>query len=198
MKDHPPWEASYRGDEPAPWDIGKPQPAFARLAAAGAFTGTVLDAGCGTGEHALLAASLGLPALGVDVAGTAIRMAREKARARGLKAEFAVADALHLERLGKTFDTVLDCGLFHSFENEERPAYVANLAAVTRRGGRCYVLCFSDQEPNVGPHPVREDELRAAFNHGSGWEITALKAERIETLIHGDDVSAWMVMLKRT
>jgi SAM-dependent methyltransferase len=78
-----PWDASYR-DGPAPWDIGRPQPAVVRLAARGGFTGTVLDAGCGTGENALHLASLGLDVLGVDVAETALAIAPERARDRGI------------------------------------------------------------------------------------------------------------------
>src|SRR6202012_4884173 len=80
------WDASYRGEGPAPWDIGRPQSAFAALAADGRFGGSVLDSGSGTGADRLLAASLGLPALGVDVAETALAIAREKAAARGLEA----------------------------------------------------------------------------------------------------------------
>lgn len=60
--------------EQAPWDVGHPQPAI--LARAGEFTGRVLDVGCGTGEHALLAASLGLSAMGVDTSPVAIDRAR--------------------------------------------------------------------------------------------------------------------------
>src|SRR3954470_22565236 len=86
-----PWDASYL-DGPAPWDTGQPQPAVLRLAGEGAFAGAVLDAGCGTGENALHLASLGLHVLGVDVAGTAVSIAREKAAVRGLDAEFVVAD----------------------------------------------------------------------------------------------------------
>src|SRR5271155_2077975 len=108
-----PWDASYR-DGPAPWDIGHPQPAIARLASEGGFAGAVLDAGCGTGEHALLVASLGLPVLGVDVAETALAVAREKAAGRGIAVEFAAGDALQLERLGRMFQTGLDCGLVHT------------------------------------------------------------------------------------
>ena len=51
-----------------PWDIGRSQPAFAELAERGLLAGRVLDAGCGTGEHALMAAALGLEATGFDVA----------------------------------------------------------------------------------------------------------------------------------
>ena len=108
-----------------------------RLASEGGFAGAVPDAGCGTGENALHIASLGAPVLGVDVAETALAMARVKARERGIAAEFVTADALHLERLGRTFETVLDCGLFHTFDADERPAYVASLASVTDRGESC-------------------------------------------------------------
>jgi 2-polyprenyl-3-methyl-5-hydroxy-6-metoxy-1,4-benzoquinol methylase len=113
-----PWDASYL-DGPAPWDTGQPQPAILRLAGEGAFAGMVLDAGCGTGENAVHIASLGLHVLGVDVAETALSIAREKAAARGLAADFVVADALHLDRLGQMFETVLDCGLFHTFDSDE-------------------------------------------------------------------------------
>src|ERR1700754_3202071 len=93
-----PWDASYR-DGPAPWDFGEPQPAVVRLAGEGAFAGAVLDAGCGTGENALHLASLGLSVLGVDVAETALAIARDKAAQRDIDAEFALADALRLDRL---------------------------------------------------------------------------------------------------
>jgi len=136
------WDASYQNG-PAPWDIGQPQPAIVRLASKGGFAGTVLDAGCGTGENALHVASLGLSVLGIDVAETALAIAREKAANRGIEVDFAPADAFHLERLGRRFDTVLDCGLFHTFDADERPRYVESLASVTELGGTLYVLCFS-------------------------------------------------------
>jgi SAM-dependent methyltransferase len=191
-----PWDASYQGDG-APWDIGRPQPAFVRVAGAGGFTGGVLDAGCGTGEHALLAASLGLSVLGVDVAETALATARAKAAERGLKADFAGADAFQLGRLGRNFETVLDCGLFHTFNADERPGYVASLASVTKRDGTLYVLCFRDEGPDIGPHPVREEEVRAAFTAGSGWDIVAIERDWIETRFHGKGLPAWFVTARR-
>jgi SAM-dependent methyltransferase len=112
-----PWDASYH-DGPAAWDIGQPQPAIVRLASDGGFAGAVLDAGCGTGENALHVASLGLSVLGVDVAETALAIARAKADDRGIEVEFAAADAFQLERLGRKFETVLDCGLFHTFDGD--------------------------------------------------------------------------------
>ncbi len=48
-KEH--FESAYQ--ETAPWDIPGPQPAFVGLEEAGLIRGSVLDAGCGTGENAL-------------------------------------------------------------------------------------------------------------------------------------------------
>ena len=192
-----PWDASYR-DGPAPWDIGEPQPAIARLAAEGAFTGAVLDAGCGSGENALHVASLGLDVLGVDVAETALSIAREKAAQRGISVDFAVADALHLERLDRAFETVLDWGLFHTFDRDERSAYVASLAAVTGRGGNVFVLCFSDLGSGArGPHPVSQQELRAAFSRRSGWSVFSISPDRIQTRFDAQGVPAWLAKIER-
>ncbi len=63
------FEASYEGTPP--WEIGRPQPAFAALAESGRLEGPLLDVGCGTGEHVLMAAALGLDATGIDIAPTA-------------------------------------------------------------------------------------------------------------------------------
>lgn len=191
-----PWDASYQ-DRRAPWDIGQPQPAIVRLASEGGFAGTVLDAGCGTGENSLLVASLGLSVMGVDVAETALAMARQRASEHGIGVNFATADAFHLDRLGAIFDTVLDCGLFHTFDRDERAVYVASLAAVTRRDGTLYVLCFSDDGPDTGPHPVPQQELRVAFTPSAGWNIVAIEPDRIHTRYHDDGAPAWLATVKR-
>ena len=95
-------------------------------------------------------------------------IAREKADERGIEVEFAAADALQLERFGRMFETVLDCGVFHTFDGDERTQYVASLASVTEHDGTLYVLCFSDDGPETGPHPIRQEDLRAAFSHSNG------------------------------
>ena len=191
-----PWNASYQ-DGPAPWDVGQPQPAIVRVASEGGFAGAVLDAGCGTGENALHVALLGLPVLGVDVAETALAIARAKAADRGIEAEFAAADALQLGRLGRKFESVLDCGLFHTFDGGERPGYVASLASVTERDGTLYLLCFSNEGPETGPHPVSQEELRAAFNPSTGWNVAAIEPDRVQTRYHDDGAPAWFATIRR-
>ena len=170
------WDTVYVAGTPPPWDVGRPQPAFVRLADRGALRGHLLDAGCGTGENALLAAAHSADVVGVDVSPTAIARARAKAAERGLSARFEVADALHLSQLGLTFDTVIDSGLFHVFDDENRASYVASLASVLRSGGSCYLMCFSDLQPGTfGPRRVRKDEIISAFS--DGWSVTGIEAD---------------------
>ena len=184
---------------PPPWDFGQPQPAFVRLAEQGLLTGQVLDAGCGTGEQTLLAASSGADALGVDVSPLAIEQARGKAAARGIKARFEVADALRLGELGLTFDTVIDSGLFHVFDDDGRAQYVTSLASVLRPGGRLYLMCFSDRQPGTfGPRRVSQDDLRAAFS--DGWTIIAIQADAFELTPGAFGIGtaqAWLVTVSR-
>jgi SAM-dependent methyltransferase len=153
--------------------------------------------GCGTGENALYIATPGLAVLGIDVAPTAVAIARGKAAARGVDVEFAVADALQLRQLGRTFETVLDCGLFHTFDSHERSRYAASLASVTRHDGTLYVLCFSDQGADRGPHPVAQPDLRAAFTPTNGWHVAAIESARTLTRFHDHGAPAWLATVKR-
>ena len=195
---HSEWEASYAKDTPAAWDIGRPQPAFVRLADKGLLTGLLLDVGCGTGENSLLAASRGADVVGIDLSPTAIARAREKASERGLAARFEVADGLDLERLAFTVDTVIDSGVFHVFDDGDRARYVASLAAALKPGGVCYLMCFSDRQPGTwGPRRVRADELRAAFSEG--WVVESLMADTFDVNpVEGTtQVQAWLATITR-
>ena len=194
----PGWDEAYAASAPAPWDIGRPQPAFVRLADQGLLSGRLLDSGCGTGEQTLLAAAHGADATGVDVSGRAIQRARDKAAERGLRARFEVADALYLGDLGLTFDTIIDSGVFHVFDDANRPRYVASLASVLRPGGHCYLICFSDRQPGTaGPRRVRQDELRAAFC--DGWVVASIEAAAFElnqSALGVPSAQAWLAVIR--
>ncbi len=178
------------------WDIGRPQPAVVRLAEADRIAGEVIDVGCGTGEHALYLASRGHAVLGLDFAAGAIAKARAKAVERGIDAEFAVADALSLEDLGRTFDTALDVGLFHSLQPDERRPYAGGLRAVVRPGGRVFLLCWSTRNPfGIGPARIAARDIRAAFRRG--WTVEAIEPETLETLLPSVRVHAWLATIRR-
>jgi SAM-dependent methyltransferase len=193
------WDDAYAMDRPPAWDIGRPQPTFLRLADRGLLAGRLLDSGCGTGEHTLLAAARGAEATGIDVSVRAIELARAKAAERGSTARFETGDVLRLRDLGLTFDTVLDSGVFHVFDDENRVRYVASLAAALRPGGHCYLMCFSDRQPgDAGPRRVSQDELRAAF--GDGWAVTSIEAESFEvnrSVLEFTSAQAWLAVIER-
>jgi SAM-dependent methyltransferase len=163
------FEDAYAGV--APWDIGRPQKEFESVA--NSVTGSVLDAGCGTGENALYFAKRGCKVTGIDFLPGPIQRAKAKAADRGLAVNFQVQDALALTAWTEKFDNIIDCGLFHVFTDDDRKKYVAGLAHVLKAGGKLYLMCFSDAEPgNFGPRRISESELRQAF--GNGWTVESI------------------------
>jgi cyclopropane fatty-acyl-phospholipid synthase-like methyltransferase len=179
-----------------PWDIGRPQPAFAALAGSGRLRGRVLDVGCGTGEHALMAAETGLEATGVDIAPTAIRLAQAKAQERRVAARFVVGDVLGFESWDEEFDTVLDCGLFHVFDDADRPRFVASLATVVPAGGRYFMLCFSEAEPaGWGPRRITKAEIHEAFSNG--WNVDAVEPAELHITLRPNPVRSWLASIVR-
>ncbi len=129
----------------APWDIGRPQPEIVALAEAGTFGHRVVDLGCGTGEQTLMLAARGYELVGIDAVPEAIKRARRKAGERGIAAQFIDGDLFEvLPLLGRSFDSVVDVGLFHAFSDEDRVRFAAALGRVLVPGGVYAMLCFSD------------------------------------------------------
>jgi SAM-dependent methyltransferase len=188
-------------DGPAPWDIGKPQGMF--VAIADRVSGPVLDGGCGTGEHALFFAARGHRVTGIDFVGKAIQRARCKAAERGLPVEFLVKDATMLGDWAERFASVIDCGLFHVFSDDDRRRYVQGLAQVLEPGGRLFMMCFSDEEPGTeGPRRVSRQELCDAF--AEGWEVETIQPCQIEINPEFTEVKfseggpkAWFAVIRR-
>jgi cyclopropane fatty-acyl-phospholipid synthase-like methyltransferase len=188
------FDALYAGTPP--WDIGRPQPAFLELARTGALQGRVLDVGCGTGEHTLMAAARGLGATGIDAAPSAIAAARAKALERRVSARFLVWNALDLGSLDERFDTVLDSGLFHVFGDDDRSRFVESLAAVTDPGARYHMMCFSDRQPgDWGPRRVSQTEIRSSF--ARGWRVESIEAATFDVTLHPAGVQAWWAAITR-
>jgi 2-polyprenyl-3-methyl-5-hydroxy-6-metoxy-1,4-benzoquinol methylase len=172
--------AAYYAAPRVPWDIGRPQSAF--VAALDAVRGRVLDIGCGTGDLAIWLAERGRTVTGVDFLAVPIERARRKAAERGVAVNFLQMDALAVGEIPERFDAVTDCGLFHTFDDSSRAAYVAALARLLEPGARLFILCFADAEPGShGPRRVSAAEILAAFHEG--WAVESIQPARFESLI---------------
>ena len=69
---------------------------------------------------------------------------------------------------------------------------------MTEHDGTLYVLCFSDDGPDTGLHPIGQEELRAAFNPRTGWSVVvATVPDRIHTRYHPDGARAWLATITR-
>ncbi len=183
------------------WEIGRPQKAL--LDVADQIIGSILDAGCGTGENALFFAGRSQKVTGFDFLAEPINRAKQKADERGLSATFLVMDALALKEHAQVFDSAIDSGLFHVFGDDDRRRYVEGLASVLKPGGRLFLLCFSDAEPGEqGPRRVSKKEIEDAF--AEGWVIESIEPSRYEVRPDPNDLSfadggprAWFVVARR-
>ena len=120
VPDRTTFENAYAGQ--APWDIGRPQKAI--IDVADQITGSILDAGCGTGENAIFFAKRGHKVTGIDFLAEPITRAKKKAGERGVTATFLVKDALTFKDWTERFDNVIYIGLFHVFSDDDRCRYV--------------------------------------------------------------------------
>ena len=188
------FEKAYQ--ERPPWDIGRPQQEIVRLEQTGQITGTVLDVGCGTGDNALFLASCGHEVVGLDSVERAIEAARRKADERGLSATFIRGEILSLREIGRTFDTVIDSGLFHTLSDNERLLFVRNLHEVLVPGGSYFMLAFSDLEPEgYGPRRITKQEIHDLFS--DGWRINGIRAAVFESRTRKEGSRAWLSSITR-
>lgn len=182
---HGNWDEKYADDVPPPWEIGKVQPALAALVDRISIEAPVLDAGCGTGELAILLAEKGHQVFGVDCSARAIATACAKAADKALDIEFQVGDAEHLEGLGVRPRTVFDSGLLHNLDEEGRRAYVAGLTAICDAGAVVYILAVV-HEAGPGWDLTREG-LNQLFL-APHWVETTIEAADVLAKVDGDEL----------
>ncbi len=161
------------------WEIDAPQPAIIELEQAGKIVGSVLDIGCGTGCNAIYLAEHGHTVTGFDLVPQAIEQAKARLGERTLPVTFLAASALKLPDLGP-FDTAIDAGVFHVFNDKDRLRYVENIHRCLKPGARLYLICFSEHQPGTeGPRRMTQQEIRDSFT--SGWQIESIEPSVYQT-----------------
>lgn len=168
-----------------PWDIGKEQSAFKLLSEkfGSIIKGPILDIGCGTGENSLFFAQQGFDVTGIDTSYIAITKALEKADSRNLhnKTSFLTMDLFDLSELNQKYNTVIDCGVFHMFNELSRVEYQKSIKSVLNQSGLLIILAFSYLEPlGIGPSQrLTKSDYASAFSNG--WKIREYDDVEFET-----------------
>jgi len=137
-----------------PWNSETPPDALVELVQDGKVRpcGTI-DLGCGAGNYAIYLAGLGFDVTGVDSSPTAIKIAGEHAKKRGVRCRFIVADLLgDLQEVTGTFDFAYDWELLHHIFPEDREVYIKNVHKILKPEATYFSVCFSEKDSQFGGH----------------------------------------------
>ena len=163
--------------EEVPWVVEEPPKALVDLVVAGDIRPCkAIDLGCGTGNYAIYLASKGFRVTGVDLSPTAITLAKENAKKKGVMCDFIVANVLgDLKEVVGTFDFAYDWELLHHIFPEQRTKYVENVSRLLKSKGHYLSVCFSEKDPQFsGSGKYRETPLGTILYFSSEDELRDL------------------------
>lgn len=124
-----------------PWDTGVSPPELLEFIWQHE-PGRAIDIGCGTGTNVITLARAGWSVTGIDFAPRAIKIARQKARQAGVRAELLVRDAATLQGVTGPFDLALDLGCFHGIPQAGQRKYLEQLDRVLTPKGFWLLYSF--------------------------------------------------------
>jgi methyl halide transferase len=165
------WQQSYRHGR-VPWDLGRPTPVFARLAASGRFPpGPMMVLGAGQGHDARLFARHAFSVTAVDFAPEAVEIMHQLADPAAPVAVME-ADMFHLPpELTGQFDYLLDYTCFCAIDPSRREEYAAVVARLLKKGGLFISLAFPiGKRPGGPPFVVQPDAIISLFA-GYGFQL---------------------------
>jgi len=166
-----------RAVEEIPWIAEKPPGVLVELVETGVIQPCkAVDLGCGTGNYAIYLAGLGFEVTGIDISPTAIGIAGENAKKKGVQCNFIAADVLgDLGEAWGTYDFAYDWELLHHIFPEHRKKYVENVARLLNPKGLYLSVCFSEKSPQFGgTGKYRETPLGTVLYFSSEAELRDL------------------------
>ncbi len=158
------WENRWQGDSiPGPWYDRDISSEIVDAVESGWFPPGkhAIDLGCGRGDVAAWLATHGFLSVGIDIAPSAIRRARERhGEAPGLLAYF-VADVCRGSWPEGTYDVLVDRGCFHQLAARDRLVYASTLRERSVDGARLllFVKAYRDDR-RIGEAKERDRRTR--------------------------------------
>jgi SAM-dependent methyltransferase len=181
---HESWEETYRKTPPLdlPWNSGMVDGDLRDLLEKDSLpSGKAYDLGCGPGNDAAFLAKEGWEVTAVDIAPSALDLARATARKAGVegKIKFLLADVLKLHPSGNA-QLVHDRGCFHTLPSVFWEEYRRTVAGLLSEGGTLALKVFSFKMPaGFGPYRFTPGEIQKVF--GGDFELKEVK----EGIFHG-------------
>lgn len=135
-----------------------------------------IELGCGLGVNALYLAQKGYKVTGIDLSGSAINKAQQKAKSLELELDFLQADALQAQELPKEkFDLAYDWELLHHIPPSKRLLYLRNIKAILAPKAMYYSVSFSIEDPSFGGQGIlRKTPLGTVLYFSSEEELKKL------------------------
>jgi SAM-dependent methyltransferase len=192
------WDARYRDDGRPAWDTGRPSSNLKRvLEQKNLQPCRALELGCGTGVNAVYLAKQGFEVTAIDIAPTALKLAKDRATKAGVEVEWIQGDVLVPPPL-EDFDLIFDRGCYHGVRRQGPSRYVEVVKKLCRPGGRVLILAGNANESGERYGPPRVDEHELIKDFAAAFDLEELRETRFDTADR--DVAgalAWSVLLRR-
>jgi SAM-dependent methyltransferase len=172
--DHVEWfDTAYKtGDYRRHWDVLTPSAELVSFVATGLIPadGKCIDVGCGAGTEAVFLAQCGYRAVGIDLSGEALRIAKTRAEAAGVSVDWRVGSALDLPVRDGSVEFANDRGCFHHIPEKQRGRYGAEMARVLKPGGSLLLRgCRSNEGQGAPFILVDRAAVESTFGEHFSW-----------------------------
>jgi len=135
--------------------------------------GKFLDLGTGPGTQAAQLAKFGFNVTGSDLSQSAV----DRAKKLYPSPLYVTDDILNSKFPDDEFDFILDRGVFHVFEPEQRPTYLSHIKRILKENGILFLKCMSIEEKDLpgdkGPFKYSKGQIKEFFENG--FEIESIK-----------------------
>lgn len=159
------WEDRYQTGD-MPWEKGEPAPGLVDFLKGNADLprGSVLVPGCGCGHDARAWARAGFQVTGLDLAPSAVRIAREKtADEQHDKVEFVHGDFLEREPT-ETFDWIFEHTLYCAIDPDRREHYREAVLRWLKPGGYFIAIHYLIPDEDGPPFGTTAEEVQNRFS----------------------------------
>ena len=191
------WDSRYTRDNSAPWDTKRVAVELKKAVEDGTIKpGRVIVLGCGAGTNSIYLASKGFDVTAIDIAPTALALAKARADQSKVSVRWMLVDVTAVPKL-KPFDFIFDRGCYHGVRRSNAKGFVESARKLSRPGTKFLILAGNANEArHYGPPRVKEADIRKDFT--SSFDFTWLR----ETKFGADGAKGkgplmWSILLTR-